>query len=59
MDGTRMAQARTFLTRFEGVNLSRVLGLTQAQLDSACGDAATRLPSGLKAPATWPCSKDE
>lgn len=59
LDGTRMAQARTYLTRIEGVNLSRVVGLSQAQVDSACGDATTQLPKGLKAPTTWPCSKDE
>jgi len=54
LDGARMNQARTFRTRFEGVNLSGVVGLTAAQLESACGDAATRLPEGLKAPKNWP-----
>ena len=32
----------------QGADLSIVLGLTQEQLDEACGDAETRLPSGLK-----------
>jgi len=32
-----------------------VKGLTQAQVDVACGDAKTRLPSALKRPGGWPC----
>ena len=32
----------------QGADLPIVLGLTQEQLDEACGDAETRLPSGLK-----------
>ncbi len=40
-------------TRLEGVNLSgaemdRAEGLTQAQLDQACGDSATTMPRGLQ-----------
>jgi len=31
-------------------NLSNVFGLTQTQLDKACGDQATVLPAGLKRP---------
>lgn len=30
-----------------GGNFSSARGLTQAQLDAACGDASTRLPAGL------------
>lgn len=48
-----------FLTRVEGVDLSQAQGLTQAQLDSACGDTKTVLPKGLKTPARWPCPKDD
>ena len=59
LQGTRMLQARTFRTRFEGVDLGPVVGLTQSQLDMACGDATTRLPAGLKAPKSWPCGKDD
>jgi uncharacterized protein YjbI with pentapeptide repeats len=59
LDGARMQQARTFRTRLEGVNLSGVTGLTAAQLESACGNAATRLPDGLKMPKTWPCGKED
>jgi hypothetical protein len=32
-----------------GADLSRARGLTQEQLDDACGDSRTRLPSGLVA----------
>lgn len=59
LDGTRMENARTYLTRIEGVNLSRAVGLNQSQVDSACGDATTQLPKGLKTPANWPCKRDE
>jgi uncharacterized protein YjbI with pentapeptide repeats len=44
-----------FLTRIEGVDLSAATGLTQWQLDMACGDDKTVLPEGLKKPAPWPC----
>ena len=36
-----------------GADLSRARDLTQAQIDAAFGDAATRLPSGLTRPAHW------
>lgn len=36
-----------------GARLNLAAGLTQEQLDSAFGDAATSLPVGLKAPAHW------
>ncbi len=44
-----------YLTRIEGVDLSAATGLAQWQIDMACGDAQTRLPAGLTAPAGWPC----
>jgi uncharacterized protein YjbI with pentapeptide repeats len=47
-----------FLTRLEGLDLSTATGLTQAQIDLACGDADTTLPQGLTAPANWPCTFD-
>ena len=34
-----------------GAELDGARGLTQAQLDKACGDRATRLPHGLRIPA--------
>ncbi|UVC07147.1 pentapeptide repeat-containing protein [Rhizobium sp. TH2] len=44
-----------FLTRVEGVDLSTATGLSQWQLDMACGDDKTVLPEGLKKPDQWPC----
>jgi len=46
------------LTRFDGLDLTQAKGLQQWQVDQACGDHATRLPGGLKAPAGWPCPPD-
>jgi hypothetical protein len=40
--------------RLGGADLSRTLFLTQAQLEAATGDAATRLPAGRARPAHWP-----
>lgn len=51
-------RAFMFLTRIEGLDLSAAAGLEQAQIDLACGDASTKLPTGLSAPATWPCPAD-
>jgi uncharacterized protein YjbI with pentapeptide repeats len=37
-------------TNFSGAEMSRARGLTQRQLDQACGDEATTLPPGLRIP---------
>lgn len=50
--------AYMFLTRIEGIDLSAAKGLTQAQIDLACGDPSTKLPTGLNAPSSWPCPFD-
>ena len=47
-----------FLTRLEGLDLSAAKGLTQWQVDMACGDANTKLPPDIKVPANWPCAFD-
>ena len=39
--------AKTSITSFLGTDLRHVKGLTQKQLDVACGDATTKLPPGL------------
>jgi uncharacterized protein YjbI with pentapeptide repeats len=44
-----------FLTRIEGMDLTAATGLTQPQVDLACGDEATRLPEGLRPGPAWPC----
>jgi len=47
MDGADLTGAKTSITSFLGTDLRKVKGLTQAQLDIACGDATTKLPPGL------------
>ena len=58
LDNANMTTSWTFLTRFEGTDLSRVRGLTQAQVDLACGDETTVLPEGLTPSAGWPCGEE-
>ena len=48
-----------FLTRLDGLDLSQATGLEQWQIDQACGDASTRLPASLSAPADWACPAGE
>lgn len=48
-----------FLARIEGVDLSAATGLSQWQVDMACGDDKTVLPAGLTKPAQWPCKFDQ
>jgi hypothetical protein len=48
MDGADLTGAKTSITSFLGTDLRHVKGLTQAQLDVACGDSKTLLPPGLK-----------
>lgn len=52
------ANAFLLLARIEGLDLSAATGLEQKQIDIACGDAKTKLPKGLVAPAGWPCAED-
>jgi uncharacterized protein YjbI with pentapeptide repeats len=47
LDGADLTGAKTSITSFLGTDLTHVKGLTQAQLNVACGDATTRLPPGL------------
>jgi uncharacterized protein YjbI with pentapeptide repeats len=47
-----------FLTRIEGLDLSAATGLQQWQIDMACGDGDTKLPSDLSVGADWPCTFD-
>jgi uncharacterized protein YjbI with pentapeptide repeats len=47
MDGADLTGAKTSITSFLGTDLTHVKGLSQAQLDVACGDATTKLPPGL------------
>jgi uncharacterized protein YjbI with pentapeptide repeats len=47
LQGAGFARARLDGTNFSGAEMERARGLTQHQLDSACGDTSTRLPLGL------------
>lgn len=51
LQGARFAGANLTGANFSGAEMDRASGLTQRQLDRACGDAATRLPRGLRIPA--------
>jgi uncharacterized protein YjbI with pentapeptide repeats len=48
LEGADLTGARTHITSFLGTDLTRVKGLTQSQLDVACGDAKTKVPAGMK-----------
>ena len=51
LDGSVMSGAKLSGTNLSGARLARAVGLTQSQLNQACGDDATVLPSGLRIPA--------
>lgn len=51
LEGANFRGARLTGTNFSGAEMARARGLTQAQLNQACGDSATRLPAGLRVPA--------
>ena len=48
LDGADLTGAKTSITSFLGTDLRHVKGLTQAQLNVACGDSKTLLPPGFK-----------
>lgn len=48
MDGADLTGAKTSITSFLGTDLRHVKGLTQAQLDVACGNKTTKPPPGLR-----------
>lgn len=48
LDGADLTGAHTNITSFLGTDLRHVKGLTQAQLNAACGNAKTKVPAGLK-----------
>jgi uncharacterized protein YjbI with pentapeptide repeats len=49
LTGADFTGAKLAITSFKGTDLTKTKGLTQAQLDSACSDAETKAPAGLKA----------
>ncbi len=48
LDGADLTGAIMDITSIKGTDLTSTRGLTQKQLDQACGDAETRVPAGLK-----------
>ncbi len=48
LDGADLTGAVMTITSLKGTDLTKAKGLTQAQLDAACGDAETKAPAGLK-----------
>ncbi|MBI1407593.1 MAG: pentapeptide repeat-containing protein [Caulobacter sp.] len=50
LQGANFRGAKLNGTVFSGVEMDRAVGLTQAQLNHACGDLSTRLPAGLRIP---------
>ena len=50
LEGANLSGARLDGTNFSGAELGRARGLTQGQLDRACGDGQTELPRGLRIP---------
>lgn len=51
LEGSSFSRATLDGTNFSGAQLARATGLTQSQLNRACGDSSTILPSGLRIPA--------
>ena len=47
LQGASFSGAKLDGTNFSGAEMDRARGLTQHQLDGACGDTSTRLPLGL------------
>ena len=47
LQGARFSGANLAGVNFSGAEMDRASGLTQAQLNKACGDDATTLPRGL------------
>lgn len=50
LGGASFAGANLSGANFAGAEMETARGLTQAQLDTACGDATTRLPAGFTIP---------
>ena len=57
LTGADFTDTYLYRTLLAGADLSQASGLQQKQLDSACGDAKTKLPDGLVAPSQWPCEE--
>ena len=49
VDNADFTGADLSIASIKGTDLSHTIGLTQAQLDTACADSETRVPAGLRA----------
>jgi uncharacterized protein YjbI with pentapeptide repeats len=58
LGGVKLSGARLNGANMSGAKLARTVGLTQAQLDVARGDATTQLPDELHRPTSWPARGD-
>jgi len=47
LDNADFSGATLSITSFKGTDLRNARGLTQKQLDAACGDADTQAPTGM------------
>jgi hypothetical protein len=54
LTGAHLEGALLLDAHLEGADLADTMGLSEAQLADAHGDAATRLPDGMVRPAHWP-----
>ena len=50
LDGADFSGADLTITSFKGTDLTKAMGLTQAQLNKACGDSDTKAPAGMSVP---------
>jgi len=48
LDGADITGAVMDITSLKGTDLTQVKGLTQKQLDQACGDSDTKVPAGFR-----------
>jgi uncharacterized protein YjbI with pentapeptide repeats len=59
LDGANLTGTYLYRAQLGGADLKGTRGLTQAQVDLACGTAQTKLPGGLAPPKTWPCNTED